>query len=182
MEQTGMSQQDFANRLGISPASLSSIFTGRTNPTNNHVIAIHKAFPDININWLMFGEGNMYENAASETIADGKNSPDGIADDGHGTLPRTPQTAAVQRPNHDLSGGTGASLFAQESVFESTASSVSRGVRSHAPRSESPMYGNVERTPVQTMINIDKRVPKIKEIRVFFDDGTYQTFAPTTKS
>ena len=57
MEYAHLSQQDFALRLGMSPASLSSIFTGRTNPTSNHVKAIHNAFPEININWLMFGEG-----------------------------------------------------------------------------------------------------------------------------
>ena len=33
MEYANLSQQDFAARLGISAASLSSIFTGRTNPT-----------------------------------------------------------------------------------------------------------------------------------------------------
>ncbi|MCI6725324.1 MAG: helix-turn-helix domain-containing protein, partial [Bacteroidales bacterium] len=33
MEYAHLSQQDFALRLGMSPASLSSIFTGRTNPT-----------------------------------------------------------------------------------------------------------------------------------------------------
>lgn len=60
-EQLGLSQIEFANKLGISPASLSSIYTGRTNPTNNHVMAIHKAFPQINVNWLMFGEGDMTE-------------------------------------------------------------------------------------------------------------------------
>ena len=59
MEYANLSQQDFAARLGISAASLSSIFTGRTNPTNNHVSAIHRAFPEINVNWIMFGEGNM---------------------------------------------------------------------------------------------------------------------------
>ena len=60
MEWTGLSQQDFATKLGISPASLSSIFNGRTNPTNNHVQAIHRSFPEIDINWLLFGEGKMF--------------------------------------------------------------------------------------------------------------------------
>lgn len=60
MDDAKMSQQDFAAKLGISAASLSSIFTGRTRPTNNHVQAIHKAFPEININWLLFGEGDSH--------------------------------------------------------------------------------------------------------------------------
>ena len=59
MEYTKLSQQDFAARLGISPASLSSILTGRTNPTNKHIMGIHQGFPEINVNWLMFGEGDM---------------------------------------------------------------------------------------------------------------------------
>ena len=59
MDYAKLSQQDFSHKLGVSPASLSSIFTGRTNPTNNHVQAIHRVFPEINVSWLLFGEGEM---------------------------------------------------------------------------------------------------------------------------
>jgi len=59
MDHYGLSQQNFAAQLGVAPATISSIFTGRTNPTNKHVQAIHKAFPEIDTNWLMFGEGEM---------------------------------------------------------------------------------------------------------------------------
>ena len=41
MESENLSQQDFAKLLEISPASLSSIFNGRTRPTHNHTNAIH---------------------------------------------------------------------------------------------------------------------------------------------
>ena len=44
MDDQNLSQQEFAQRLNLSAASLSSIFTGRTNPTNKHVLAIHHAF------------------------------------------------------------------------------------------------------------------------------------------
>lgn len=75
MERAQLSQQDFARKLEISPASLSSIFTGRTNPTNNHVSAVHRAFPDINVNWLMFGEGDMYLPTAA--AGSGENAAEG---------------------------------------------------------------------------------------------------------
>ena len=55
-----MTQQSFADMLGISPASLSGIFTGRTNPTLNHVDAIKKKFPSINLDWLLYGHGAMF--------------------------------------------------------------------------------------------------------------------------
>ena len=67
MRRENMTQQEFAKAIEVSPASLSNIFNGKTNPTNNHVSAIHRRFPDININWLMFGEGDMYTTVSDET-------------------------------------------------------------------------------------------------------------------
>ena len=60
MESQHMNQQLFANATVISAASLSSIFKGRTKPTLNHVEAIKNTFPNINLNWLMFGSGSMF--------------------------------------------------------------------------------------------------------------------------
>lgn len=60
MQSENLSQREFAQALGISPSSLSSIFNGHTSPTNYTVQAIHKKFPSINVAWLMFGEGDMF--------------------------------------------------------------------------------------------------------------------------
>ena len=60
MKQQGMSQKQFASELCVAEATLSSIFTGRTRPTNALVAAIHERFPEVSISWPMFGEGDMY--------------------------------------------------------------------------------------------------------------------------
>lgn len=60
MESQHMTQQTFAQLLGISSASLSSIFNDRTKPTLNHVDAIKKKFPSINLDWLLYGNGSMF--------------------------------------------------------------------------------------------------------------------------
>src|SRR3712207_7207160 len=62
MEGSHMNQQTFAQFIGMSSASLSSIFTGRTKPTLNIVEAIKNKIPDISTDWLMFGNGEMYIN------------------------------------------------------------------------------------------------------------------------
>ena len=72
MKDEGMDQKDFAAALKISPSSLSNIFNGRSNPTSNHVSAIHRRFPEININWLMFGEGEMYKPVNEDEFASRK--------------------------------------------------------------------------------------------------------------
>lgn len=71
MKQEGLNQKDFAATTGISPATLSSIFNGRTSPTLNHAEALHRRFPKLNMSWLMFGEGDMYvqENKGEQQAA-----------------------------------------------------------------------------------------------------------------
>ena len=60
MESQHMTQQVFADYIQQSPATLSSIFNGRTRPTLNIVEAIKKKIPNISTDWLMFGSGDMY--------------------------------------------------------------------------------------------------------------------------
>ena len=61
MESQHMTQQSFAQFLGMSPAILSSIFNGRTKPTLNTVDAIKVKIPTINTDWLIFGHGDMFK-------------------------------------------------------------------------------------------------------------------------
>ena len=164
MEWANLSQQDFAARLEVSPASLSSIFTGRTNPTSNHVNAIHRVFPEININWLMFGEGDMLIAGAGEQA--------GVAA-GATTVPTSEEGTAVAAAN----AAVGGFLFpvpdldgtAERPV--ATAQSNPRAA-GHYPSRQQPAR---ERESVKY---IERPVRKVKEIRVFFDDGTYESFTP----
>ena len=56
-----MTQSEFADYIELAPATLSSIFNGRTRPTLNVVEALKKKIPNINMEWLMFGIGDMYQ-------------------------------------------------------------------------------------------------------------------------
>ncbi len=77
MESQHMTQQTFSDFIGISSASLSSIFTGRTKPTLNTVEAIRSKFTKINLDWLMYGQGPMFKDQVTESGADG--STNGVA-------------------------------------------------------------------------------------------------------
>ncbi|MCR4920345.1 MAG: helix-turn-helix domain-containing protein [Bacteroidaceae bacterium] len=138
MKQQGMSQKQFANELCVAEATLSSIFTGRTRPSNALVAAIHERFPEVSISWLMFGEGDMY---AGETV---KESP----------LPSTPSPSQGD-------------LFAPSSSQPSIPEAAPVPSNGASPQ---PILR-------ETIKFIDKPQRKITEIRVFFDDGTYETFS-----
>lgn len=61
MQNEGLTNAEFAEKLGISTSSLSHIFSGRNNPSLEVVVRIHKACPYVNLNWLLYGEGQMKE-------------------------------------------------------------------------------------------------------------------------
>lgn len=146
MEYTGMSQKDFSNKLGISPASLSSIFTGRTSPTNKHVKAIHTAFPNVNISWLLFGEGDMFT---------------------HEEAPSPDSFFAPLGEQHSSEPGS-------ESSGTSLPADMSSTLRQNVGR-----MGQVRMPEMSVEASFfEKQLRKIKEIRVFYDDGTYEAFVP----
>lgn len=69
IESQHMTQQEFAENIKVAPATLSSIFTGRTAPSLKIVDAIKSRFPDISTDWLLFGRGAMTDYRNSEAGA-----------------------------------------------------------------------------------------------------------------
>ncbi len=55
-----VSARQFAEEIGIQPSGMSHILSGRNNPSLDFVMKVVKRWPEVNINWLMFGKGEMY--------------------------------------------------------------------------------------------------------------------------
>lgn len=57
---TGLSNSQFADTAGIPRPSLSQMLHGRNKSLNNQMLAkLNEAFPNLNIMWLLFNQGNM---------------------------------------------------------------------------------------------------------------------------
>ena len=178
MESQHMSQQSFADFLGISPASLSSIFSDRTKPTLNTVGAIMAKFPNINVEWLLSGVGEMYKHVDGEKAASGTGQKDdsvqlqlGLDVDEPGASYQAdglfgPDSRVSPLPAH----GQPTRMSGKEPVHQPS------GFYSQAAGQSS---SNRQRETIRTEVKyVDKPSRKITEIRVFFDDGTYETFEP----
>ena len=150
MESQHMTQQVFADYIQQSPATLSSIFNGRTRPTLNIVEAIKKKIPNISTDWLMFGSGDMY-----------LPQNEGLNED------ETTQNDTLQIQNPMLDFDAAPSPTPQNSVQQPQNSNSVRNTRL-----------DLERQEVKT---IDKPQRRITEIRVFYDDQTWETFVPQKK-
>lgn len=125
MQAEGLSNSEFAAKIGISASSLSHIFSGRNKPSLDVVTGIHKAYPDLNLNWILYGTGEM-------------------------------KSKGIENPGN-ADGGQMHLNFSNDKGFTPTEQPVKETVR------EEIRY-------------IDKPQPKITEIRIFFDNGTYEVF------
>lgn len=155
MEEQHMSQQVFADFIESSPATLSSIFNGRTRPTLNIVEAIIRKLPAINTDWLLSGTGDMYRTPNSTPEggdhADGQQAPSptpavaqGVLDFGADVAPTIPQIQTA--PHHESVRTTPIELRSSNTKF------------------------------------LDKEPRKVTEIRIYYDDQTYETFVPSKSS
>ena len=160
MEKKGMSQKIFAHELKLGEATVSGIFNGRTNPSMATVQAIHNRFPEVSVQWLMFGDGEMFNNdvdtskqplsagtGTEQNLTSGNLSALGHDDFTDGFFATNPADRQHTTPAAAVSatqgGATGQEQASQIKVIEKY---------------------------------LDKPQRKIKEIRIFFDDGTYETF------
>ncbi len=64
----GLTSSKFADTIGVQRSSISHILSGRNKPSLDFIQKIMAAFPSININWLIAGEGEMYGSKGADTL------------------------------------------------------------------------------------------------------------------
>lgn len=57
VDRSQLKKSAFAAKIGISPASLSTILSGKTNPSRQTILSISREF-HVNHDWLVTGEGS----------------------------------------------------------------------------------------------------------------------------
>lgn len=162
-----LSPSQFADKVGIQRASVSHIISGRNKPSLEVMLKIYDAFPGIDMKWLMTGTGD------EPVVGRGAlATPAAMRQD------VVPVTAVA---THQLSNGSEESLFAV-SDFVVNDAPVQKPVSK--PQQQSVPKNGVER---QYRRNVASRssvaqqsmpVRKIKEIRVYYTDGTYEIMYP----
>lgn len=169
MQSQHMNQQAFSNKTGIAPATLSNIFSGRTRPTLPHVEALVSSFPTISLKWLLSGEGEMFvDSTPGNTGADLFGNSD-TRQQGNGTS-ATDNMSEHNNQSEELD------LFSvgQNSIPQQNTPRVAnipqRDTRTRVSNQDS--YRSVQ------SVNIPNPGRKITEIRLYYDDQTWECFVP----
>lgn len=158
MDSKHMNNKVFATETGINEGTLSLLLRGKTQPTLKHYEAIHTRFPDIAMEWLFDGKGPMYQ---TQSLADSNAevSTNGIVTPNVATSPLQGDASS----SNNVAQGMNGSSFHPSTLFDQD--SYKGGPR--------PQDGNKN---IVKILNNHQR--KITEIRVFFDDQTWESFVP----
>lgn len=197
IQEKKLTNNQFCSMTGISPASLSHITSGKTNPSLSTLRSIIAGFPDLSPMWVLQGEGEMYRNpeatASSPTAAGGEvEFPERSA---------VGSASPMVSKSNDLFGGDGfADAFSFKPNFSSqnpktaprvgasvvqspqggAASPVDLAKMDGALRTNDGGIAHIqalaEATAAAAVRHYQRPQRKIIEVRIFFDDGTYESF------
>ena len=91
-----ISARQFAEEIGIQPSGMSHILSGRNNPSLDFVMKVVRRWPEVNINWLMFGKGEMFAGAPLNAAPV---APTPVATTPMPAAPSTPQQQREAEPD-----------------------------------------------------------------------------------
>ena len=160
-----LTPSQFADKVGIQRASISHIISGRNKPSLDVMLKIYEAFPDLDMKWLMTGVGD-------EPV-------------------RQAAAGLVQAENDTLFSGVNAAPQKPQQLESTLFSPVVETVQQEEPkprripvqqpvREKAVPDARTRRAPANRLAQMVAMQPekKIKEIRIYYSDGTYETLVP----
>lgn len=158
---SGIQSSRFADACGIPRPSFSQLLNGRNRTVSNEVFnKIHKVYPNLSIDWLMFGEGNMLRDENIE-ISEAQNEP----------------KSAVNSPKEAIDE----EFMAVDSPF-SEQEAISTEKLSFKPAAPQPEVlprndGGTAPKASAMSLNVDSS-RRVVNIMVFYSDNSFETFVP----
>ena len=150
----------FCNKVGLNQATLSNILAGRTNPSLQVLRSIVDAFPNLNSDWIFLGKGEMLKSDVTE--------------DEDSVFPSSSKTGDLFSTSHDSSSEFPFGQIANPGgKAQNLVADTKQSIDSHTAV---PAI-NVNDIVSGVVSQLQKPTRKIIEVRIFFDDGTFETFS-----
>ena len=164
LEQAGISNSQFADTCDIPRPTLSQLLNGRNKKVSDEVIGkIHRAYPSLNVMWLMFGDGEMLMHGSDAPAAAALASDrDPHADD--------PVQRAISFDEEEPSGYQRAVKQTQRVATPTSMNETIQNIMRNASAARGQQRG----------ASVGDR--RIIRMFVLYNDGRFEEFGPTHPS
>ena len=196
IDTNGMSSTQFADLCGIPRPSLSQILSGRNKKFSDVLVGqIHRAFPDLSVLWLLFGEGPVRVSASPNACRmDGGASHEGSSgsatDSGHlsSTEGGIAGEGCFDRDGCDAGGAVGGISESQNPETRGIGGAASgnsilsgfKNANNGANIRENQVFeSDLKIMDLRRQIEQMRQNPrKVVQITIYYDDSTFETFTP----
>ena len=173
----GLTPSQFSDRTGIQRASVSHILSNRNKPSLEILLKIYHAFEDVELAWLVAGEGNPptapQENNENQSVAE-LASGEEVHRQSNMLFSFMDEDSA--KPAADVAtvapSGTAAAEKPAE-VVQVAPMNVA------VEKEKEPVVSSANAVDASQSLSMSVDSSKrIREIKIFYNNGTYETFVP----
>ena len=145
-----LSPSKFADIIGVQRSSVSHVISERNKPSFDFIQKTLRAFPGLNAEWLILGEGTMYEQMGR-----------GVS----GNLFDTPSERDMAKFPEDIQGSA---------PLENIPAPSEQPASDHIPEA----LGDQSTVSTEDS-GISDTSKKVVQVMVFYDDDTFRSYAPS---
>ena len=145
----------FADIIGVQRSSVSHVISGRNNPSFDFIQKTLTAFPGLNAEWLIVGQGTMYDQMGR-----------GVS----GNLFEAPVEENLMQIPADIAGQGTENRFPEDSQGDKEEVNLS-------PNAD--LEGDTEDLPADLEQQVSRSPGRIVQVMVFYDDDTFRTYKPS---
>lgn len=186
-----LSAAQMASLLMIQRSTLSNLLSGRNNPSFDFILAIMTKLPNLNIEWLLRGEGIPYKNPEKnfrgESLFDANNNrqSDAIKEEGepHPILSQSDTAEESQYSNDNLFGFSDLpdGDLPEEEAYHPypalEAGELERRVNSMQQTEKEDIKPKITvPEPSENPVNEEKLAPTPIKVILLYSDGTFESF------
>ncbi len=154
IDQYELSYSDFAQQLGVQSSSISHLVLGRNKPSIDFIQKLHKQYPEVQMDWLLFGQGEPFNR---ENEKESNDSP---------TLFSAKEKAEKSEDRKEeiaISKDIETKTVKPDSKYSDTTNSISRDFTTF----------DKEQNEISDSQRIEKEV---KSILIIYSDGSFEEF------
>ena len=180
-----LTPSQFADKTGIQRASVSHILSSRNKPSYEIMQKISLAFPEVNVGWLFMGIGepphlpDVSQNTAVDD-ADVSSTASSEAPMQKVATTLFPSLMEVEPEPSELHANVARDKGVTHSVAAREIHVEAAPQKSSATSESIVECENKENVPADITLKTDA-ARRIKEIKIFYNNGTYETFVPEKK-
>jgi len=165
----------FADEIGVQKSSISHIISGRNNASLDFIQKILLRYPEVNIEWLMFGKGPIFKDSP---IALNNNVDEGLKTNLSDTLPPVDLFSEVNQRNEPENRKENELTPAHEANDLSKKEEIANSPRMPLIGIDEPISNLKTEEHAKTFRQSNRATKTLVKIVEFYSDNTYKEYFP----